>query len=114
MSMNKWFFKTLLLIFICVFTYFDVNAFVKGNLEYYPLSETTCEVCAIDETLSGSIVIPSQVEWTDEQGITHVYKVIRIGDFADCRITDVKIPESVTTISGYAFYETHLTEITIP
>ena len=112
--MNKWFFKTLLLIFICVFTYFDVNAFVKGNLEYYPLSETTCEVCAIDETLSGSIVIPSQVEWTDEQGITHVYKVIRIGDFADCRITDVKIPESVTTISGYAFYETHLTEITIP
>ncbi len=82
---------------------------------YYSVSsmdDLTCEVTYGINDYSGDIVIPSQVAYAGK-----VWDVTSIGEeaFADCRLTGVCIPNSVTSIGNLAFsYCYYLSSITIP
>lgn len=61
---------------------------------------------------SGVTAIPAHVEYEGEQ-----YTVVEVGylSFSEVKgITSITIPETVTTIAGAAFWESSLSEITIP
>ena len=64
---------------------------------------------AVDETISGAVVIP---DYYEELPVTN----ISVSAFADCtNLTNITIPEGVTSIGADAFYNcTSLTSITIP
>ena len=65
-----------------------------------------------NQDASGAITIPATITHGE-----NTYTVTSIGDdaFASCHITSVDIPDSVTSIGGFAFrYCTGLTSVTIP
>ena len=75
----------------------------KNGIYYKVVNNTNVMVtCAPDHSYSGDIIIPAQI---NDNGLT--YSVISIGHsaFYECKdLTSVTIPNSVTSISGYAFY----------
>ena len=81
---------------------------------YYNLDETnkSAEVTFGDVIYSDIIVLPSEVSYNNEK-----YEVTTIGVYAfrDCdKLKEVKIPISVQSIEGYAFWNSSITSITIP
>lgn len=70
----------------------------KNNIKwrYKLLSDGTLSISVVGESVSGSIEIPSQLNG-------HQVTVIEEKAFLDCKITSVKIPEGVKSISKQAF-----------
>jgi hypothetical protein len=74
--------------------------------------EHTVMVSRVPEEYQGSIIIPSSVYYN---GVD--YSVTEIGAWAFLKcsgLTSVTIPNSVTSIGGYAFSSSGLTSVTIP
>ena len=103
---------------LCLLWLFATTAsaydFMKDGIYYNILSdsELTCEVTSGSNDYSGSIVIPASVEYDG-----NIYSVTSIGykAFSNSAPTSIDIPNSVTSIGGYAFeYCRKLTSINIP
>ncbi len=86
------------------------NAETEYQSSYYTYTISNGEaiITDVDESISGSITIPSTLGG---------YPVTCVGTFAFgyTRLTSITIPDSVTSIGDYAFYNcTALTSVTIP
>ena len=69
----------------------------------YDLSGNTAAVISKTPNYEGDIVIPATVEY---EGKTYSVTKIDVGAFTKCAgLTSVSIPETVTKLSNYAFYE---------
>ena len=82
----------------------------KNNIKwrYTKLSDGTLSISVVGESASGSIEIPSQLNG-------HQVTVIEERAFLDCKITSVKIPEGVKSISKQAFGSCgQITSVEIP
>lgn len=116
--------KTRLLTFIIAFIMAGsalAYGFKYGDLYYNITDETnrtvevTCELINNDNnysSLSETVTIPEFVFYQGKQ-----YRVTRIGNsaFMYCSVTQITIPNSVTSIEGQAFYKCNeLKEATIP
>ncbi|MCF0219923.1 MAG: leucine-rich repeat protein [Muribaculaceae bacterium] len=89
--------------------------FAQDGVYYKVLSaeDATVAVVAGSSDYQGSVAIPAQV--ADEGGAQ--YTVVAIGEdaFSECtKLTSVELPETLQSIEGYAFYDTGLSDITIP
>ena len=88
---------------------FDVDTTDKIQYLDYEIKNGEVTITDCDESITGELVIPSEIEG---------YPVTRIGEhaFYDCTgLTSITIPDSVTSIDSRAFYCcTGLTSITIP
>ena len=75
----------------------------------YTVENGEATITGCDESISGDVVIPSELGG---------YPVVKIGDSAfgyRTGLTSITIPDSVTSIGSDAFYDcTSLTSITIP
>lgn len=99
----------LLLSFLPTFAY-DIE--VDGIYYDVSLSDLTCTVTSGDVEYTGDVVIPAELTY-NSRSLT--VKGIGENAFANCSITSVAIPETVTFIDHYAFYYcTSLTSIIIP
>ncbi|MBP5366068.1 MAG: leucine-rich repeat domain-containing protein [Bacteroidales bacterium] len=85
------------------------KSFLSGDFRCNVISENEVSIEAVNNSLSGNITIPSEVEG---------YKVTTIATFGfgGCsNITSITIPEGVTSIGNNVFYMcSGLTSITIP
>ena len=88
----------LLLVMPMVFVGCDKGPKASGGLEFESRGDGTCAVVGIGECTDADIVIPEKSSDGD--------KVMSIGNsaFFDCTgLTSITIPDSVTSICGYAF-----------
>ncbi len=104
--------KKFLLPLLLVLTAMPLSAqtFFFQDIKYKVTSKKnmTCEVCGFKKQLSGTVKIPSKVEG---------YTVASIGEeaFRQSVLTSVVIPNSVTSIESYAFWNCYkLTSVVIP
>ena len=103
-----------LILFISVFA--NASDFINDGIAYnvVSLDDMTCEVTS-DKSVeySGSITIPSEVVFKERH-----FSVVGIGKnaFTDCnKITDVKLPETITYIGKEAFWNcTDLVSVNVP
>lgn len=106
---------TLLALILCLscFTSLAFAAEAQDILEYKVTEDGFAMVYDCDETASGSVVIPEEVEIRG-----NVYKVKYIGDraFESCYfISDITIPEGITAIRNHAFRDClSLTDVYVP
>ncbi len=112
--MKSLFKKTLILmtLFISSSSAFAYDSFQVEYFSFVVLSENTCAVSGYYNRVTVDDIIPSEVTYNKKK-----YSVTTIGDyaFANCNLTDITIPSSVTTIGGGTFDGcTNLTNITIP
>ena len=107
--------KKLLLSLISLLLAFNAIAqeqsdeFIEGGLKYKVTSSNPPEVSVgkIDNTLTGSVTIPSTVG-------TYTVTSIRDGGFGFINLTSISIPNSITYIGAGAFRNSSLTSVTIP
>ncbi len=86
----------------------SVSAETSGGFKYAILDDGTVEINGVYGESQKILTIPSEIDGK---------KVSRIGNraFLECGFSDVKIPNSVTSIGEHAFYQCWgLTKITIP
>ncbi len=87
------------------FTYEGINYRVSS------ITDKTVQV-ARNYNISGAVTLPAEVVYEES-----IYQVTSIGSdaFANCPLTSINIPNSVTSIGSYAFYYCFsLTTLTIP
>jgi len=88
----------------------DIQCDVCGEVRYitYTVANGTVTITGVDKTLSGTITIPS---------VINGYNVTAIGDkaFNACtKLAGVVLPDTITTIGTYAFYDCSMTSVNIP
>ena len=90
----------------------NAKAFQVDDISYSVLSETDCTVEVVKQSspaYSGDIIIPETVTYNDK-----TYTVTQIGSstFYNCSsLNSVKLPNSINTIRGSAFYDSGITSI---
>ena len=75
-----------------------------GNLYYTLSKDLTAEVvqdASYKDKLIGNLVIPQNVEY---EGYTYTVTSIAAYAFTDCKITAVELPNTITTLAHYVFY----------
>ncbi|WP_299710378.1 leucine-rich repeat domain-containing protein [uncultured Tenacibaculum sp.] len=85
--------------------------FIIDNIKYQVISGSDNKVIIIDNTNTGDVIIPEQVEYG---GIMYSVTSIGHGTFASSELTSITIPNSVTNIGILAFKNNKLTSLTIP
>lgn len=104
------------------------DQFQYGNAIYRTLDTSTCSLVKVVDGTSGKVEIPEVVSYTTypaEQSIsprsmTLEFRVVEVDNTAfngeaQANVTEVVLPESITKISGGAFYGcTSLTTVNIP
>lgn len=115
----KYYAKKLLCAFMALivcFSGFALSVFaaeVQDVLKFRVSEDGFAVVSDCDDTATGSVVIPAEVQIGDD-----TYKVKYIGDraFENCRyITVISIPEGVTAIKNHAFRDcVSLVEVYVP
>ena len=121
MSTHNFIHKALLLV-ACLMPHVAVwgqivgSTFWTDNLQYRVLNEQEVEVIGLKDRYGVyEIQIPSTVTAVDWNNKT--YTITTIGDsaFSDCNgLTNINIPNSVTTIGNGAFQNSYLSNINIP
>jgi hypothetical protein len=100
-------------------TNYIITDFVSGNLERRDGTETVTGYTIIGYTGSAkSITIPARIGGKPVIAIGGAVKSYvsyeLFGSFANSQLTGITIPDSVTSIGDYAFYQNSLTHLTIP
>ena len=75
-----------------------------GNLYYKLSKDLTAEVvqdASYKDNLIGKLVIPQNVEY---KGYTYTVTSIAYFAFQDCKITAVELPNTITTLANFVFY----------
>jgi len=85
---------------------------VKSNLKY-EIKGDAVTITGCDSKASGALTIPATMEG---KAVTSIgVNRLGLGASAFCSLTSITIPDSVTSIGNFAFYEcSSLTSITIP
>ncbi len=99
---------TLILMSVCPF---QANAFTYLGVNYLKDDTTETATVASNESATGDIVIPDQVEYN---GYKYTVTEIESRAFSSANITSIKLPESIESIGSEAFRDTKLTELVIP
>ncbi len=109
--------RILFLLAVCIVSLqaFCEETFTVGNLKYTIISSSSkvVSVCAVNTSISGSVIIPESVTY---EGISYRVGVIAGEGFSGCNsITSIVIPSNITTIDNLAFYGCNgLNSVTIP
>ena len=117
----KPFFKAAALLLSAMFaTNAAAYDFYVGDIGYNVVDWGSVEVAETYEGYYGDVVIPSTVTVEEShyyETYEMTYTVVGIGEraFCDCSITSVTLPNTISYINEYAFYNcSNLQEITIP
>jgi hypothetical protein len=76
--------------------------YIDGVYYSFDVENQTAGVTSGENNYTGEVIIPSSITYND---VTYFVTTIGAESFIDCSgLTSVTIPESVTSIGGYAFY----------